>query len=174
MRLELAKKLGAHLVVNTAEQDPVLILRKFTDGYGVDAAIIAFGGDATEAFRQLLKMMKVSPDTHQMGRIVIVGGAQVATTYAASTGNIDVRSSARTGPGYHDLAWEHGRDYPPVFVEWTTRRNVSLCLRLISEGKVNVKSLITHRAALSKAPEACEELIQHPERALGVVLLPKQ
>ena len=174
MRLELAKKHGANLVVNTAQQDPIPLVKQFTEGYGVDAAIIAFGGDGSEAFRQLLKMMKMSPDGHQMGRIVIVGGCHVATTYAAATGNIDVRSSARPGPGYHDEAWEHGRDYPPVFVEWTTRRNVELCLRLMAEGRLDVKSLITHRTPLSKAPQACEDLIQNPNQALGVVIFPKQ
>ena len=174
MRLNLAKKLGAHLVINTAEQDPVPVVKQFTDGYGLDAAIMAFGGDGTEAFRQLLKMMKTAPDTHQMGCIVVVGGCHIATSYAASAGNVDVRSSSRPGPGYHDEAWEHGRDYPPVFVQWTTRRNVDLCLRLISERQIDVKSLTTHRTPLSAAPEACEELIQHPERALGVVIFPKQ
>jgi threonine dehydrogenase-like Zn-dependent dehydrogenase len=119
-------------------------------------------------------MMKMTPDTHQMGCIVIVGGCMINARYAATTGNLDVRSSARTGPGYHDEAWERGRDYPPVFVEWNTRRNVELCLRLISEGQLNVKALTTHRVPLSKAPEACEELIQRPDRALGVVILPKK
>lgn len=173
MRLDLAKRLGAHLVVNTAEQDPIPIVKKFTEGYGLDAAIMAFGGDGTEAFAQLIKMMKLSPDGHQMGRIVIVGGCRVTATYAAATGNVDVRSSARPGPGYHDEAWEHGRDYPPVFVEWTTKRNVELCLRLISEKQLDVKSLITHRVPLHRAPEACEELIQSPDKALGVIILPK-
>ena len=174
MRLELAKRLGAHLVVNTAEKDPVPIVKEFTEGYGVDAAIMAFGGDGTDAFLQLAKIMKTAPDTHQMGCIVIVGGCTVTARYAAAIGNVDVRSSSRPGPGYHDDAWEHGRDYPPVFVEWTTRRNVELCLRLISEGQLDVKSLTTHRTPLSKAPEACEDLIQHPDRALGVVILPKK
>jgi threonine dehydrogenase-like Zn-dependent dehydrogenase len=152
----------------------VPVIKEFTEGYGLDAAVIAFGGDGTEAFNQLLKMMKMTPDTHQMGCVVIVGGCMVSTRYASATGNLDVRSSARTGPGYHDEAWERGRDYPPVFVEWNTRRNVELCLRLISEGQLNVKALTTHRVPLSKAPEACEELIQRPDRALGVVILPKK
>ncbi len=173
MRLNLAKKLGAHLVINSAEQDPVSAVKQFTEGYGLDAAIMAFGGDGTEAFRQIMKMMKTAPDTHQMGCVVIVGGCRVDTIYAAATGNVDVRSSARPGPGYHDEVWEHGRDYPPVFVEWTTRRNTELCLRLIAEGQLDVKSLTTHRTPLSKAPEACEDLIQRPDTALGVVILPK-
>jgi len=173
MRLDIARKTGAHLVVNVAEEDPVEKVREFTDGYGLDGAVMAFGGDATEAFKTVLKMMKVAPDTHKMGCIVIVGGCSISTNYAAAAGNVDVRSAARTGPGYHDDEWERGRDYPPVFVQWNTRRNLELVIRLIAEQQLDVKSLITHRFPLERAAEACEVLIEHPEEALGVILLPK-
>ena len=136
----------------------------------MDCGIIAFGGDATEAFSQMAKTLKVSPDTHKMGRIVIVGGARISHGFAAGLGNVDVRSSARPGPGYHDEAWERGQDYPPVFVQWTTKRNIEECLRLVQEGRLNVKALITHRYHIDKAPEACEQLISHPDAALGVIL----
>ncbi|MDP6779653.1 MAG: alcohol dehydrogenase, partial [Candidatus Latescibacteria bacterium] len=93
-------------------------------------------------------------------------------TFAAALGNLDVRSAARTGPGYHDDAWEHGADYPPVFVEWSTKRNLEECLVFMASGDVQVEPLITHRVPLAQAPEACEDLIQRPGEALGVVLIP--
>jgi len=172
LRLNRARDNGADLVVNVAEEDPVPVAAKFTRGYGLDCAIIAFGGEATAAFKQVVQMMKTAPDTHKMGRIVIVGGARIDHTFAAALGNLDVRSAARTGPGYHDEAYEHGRDYPPVFVQWTTRRHLEEILRLIEEKKLNVQSLITHTYPLDEAAEACEQLIQHPDQALGVVLEP--
>ena len=173
MRLDLARQLGADAVVNVAEQDPVEAVKAFTGGYGLDAAMICFGGDGTEAFELLLKMMKLTPDTHQMGRIVVPGGCRINTSFAAHAGNIDLRSAARTGPGFLDDDWEHGADYTPVFIQWTTRRNVQLCLDLMVEGKLRVKELITHRVPLDGGPAACDELIEHPERALGVILLPQ-
>jgi threonine dehydrogenase-like Zn-dependent dehydrogenase len=109
-----------------------------------------------------------------MGRIVVVGGCEIKARFAASAGNVDLRSAARTGPGFLDPVWEHGEDYPPVFVRWNTRRNVQLCLDLITEGKLRVKPLITHRFPLSRVAEACDELIYHPESSLGVVLQPKE
>lgn len=134
MRLKRALEAGVHRTVNTGEEDAVAAGAAFTRGYGLDAAIMAFGGEGTEAFKMLVRMMKLTPDTHRMGRVVNVGGARIDHGFAAALGNIDVRSAARTGPGYHDEAWEHGKDYPPVFVPWTTRRNVEECLRFMAEG----------------------------------------
>jgi threonine dehydrogenase-like Zn-dependent dehydrogenase len=172
MRLAAANKTGADRVVNVSEEDTVGVSTAFTCGYGLDAGILAFGGDGTEAFKMLVAMMKRAPDTHQMGRITIVGGARIEHVFASGLGNLDVRSAARTGPGYHDEAWEHGRDYPPVFMQWTTRRNLEECLGFMASGGMLVEPLITHRVGLSDAPEACEDLIQRPNEALGVVLVP--
>jgi threonine dehydrogenase-like Zn-dependent dehydrogenase len=172
MRLDVARQMGADLVLNAAESDPVPTAMEFSRGYGFDAAILAFGGDGNAALDQAYRMMKLAPDTHRYGNVVAVGGVRVQASLASGLGNIDIRSSARPGPGYHDEAWEHGDEYPPVFVEWTTRRNLEECLRFMAKGLLHVEPMITHRGPISRAPELCEELIQHPERALGVVLLP--
>ncbi|MFC1713782.1 alcohol dehydrogenase, partial [Candidatus Poribacteria bacterium] len=76
------------------------------------------------------------------------------------------------GPGYHDEAYERGADYPPVFVQWTTRRNLEETLRAIDEGKLKVKLLLSDEFPLDEAPEACEKIIQTPQETLGVVLKP--
>ncbi|MHC4713707.1 MAG: zinc-dependent alcohol dehydrogenase [Planctomycetota bacterium] len=172
MRLERAASNGADRTVSFRAEDPVAAARELTCGRGVDIAILAFGGDADTAMKTALEMLKTAPDGHKMGVITIVGGAKFTARFPVSFGNVDVRASSRTGPGYHDEVWERGGDYPPVFVEWDTRRNIELLLDYIAEGRINVKSLITHRAQLDGAPEACEELIEHPERALGVILQP--
>jgi len=173
LRAKIAQEAGTDIAVNADEDDPVEIAKEFTRGYGMDCGIICFGGDGTEAFRQIVGMMKTAPDTHKMGRIVIVGGAHISHGFAAALGNIDVRSAARTGPGYHDVEYEHGRDYPPVFVEWNTKRNLEEVLRLMALGRLNVKSIITDEFPLDEAPEACEKLIQTPNEALGVILRAK-
>lgn len=137
----------------------------------MDCALISFGGDATEVIKLIVKMMKIAPDTHPMGRIVIVGGANFQThNWPTAIGNIDVRASSRPGPGYHDEEYEHGRDYPPVFVQWTTKRNLEEVLRMVNEGKINLDILITHRIPLKDFAKGAEELISSPNTALGVVL----
>jgi len=174
MRLDIASAAGVVAAVHADQEDLVQIAAEFARGYGMDCGILCFGGESTEAFKTAVPMMKISLDTHGMGRIVIVGGAHISHGFAAALGNLDVRSSARTGPGYHDEAREHGRDYPPLFMPWTTRRNLEEVLHLIAEERLLVDPLITHRVPLRQAPEACEQLIQHPEHTLGVVLLPEK
>lgn len=173
LRIGIAESAGIDMAINISETDPVPIAKEFTRGYGMDCGIIAFGGDATSAFQQIRLMLKTAPDTHKMGRIVIVGGASITHGFAAGLGNVDVISAARTGPGYHDEAYEHGADYPPVFVPWPTQRNLELALRLMSEGKVKVEPLLTDIVPIDQAAEACEKLIQDPNTALGVIFTMK-
>ena len=173
MRLDKAEVCGAHLCVDPTADGGEDAVRTFTRNRGLDGAIMAFGGDGTPAFKMLVSLIKRAPDTHQMGRVVIVGGARIDHQFAAALGNLDVRSAARTGPGYHDDDWERGADYPPVFVRWTTNRNMETCLDYIARGDLKVDPLITHRVSLGDAPDACEDLIQRPNSALGVVIYPK-
>ena len=168
-RVQIAQEAGVDLPIQLTDNDPVPIAEEFTNGYGMDCGIIAFGGDGTEAFRQIRSMLKTAPDTHKMGRIVIVGGANITHRFAAGVGNVDVISAARTGPGYHDEAYEHGANYPPVFVHWPTQRNLELVLQFMSEGKLKVNPLITDIVSIDHAADACEKLIQTPNEALGVV-----
>lgn len=173
LRLDALQRTGlVERVVDARQEDPLTAAREFSRGYGFDGGVIAFGGDGTPALKTILQMLKTAPDTHTMGRVVVVGGATIQHQLAAGMGNVDLRSSARPGPGYHDKAWEHGADYPPVFVQWTTRRNVEECLRWMALGKLDAESCITHRVPLDDAPEVCELLIRSPAEALGVILVP--
>ncbi|MDP6380465.1 MAG: zinc-binding alcohol dehydrogenase [Phycisphaerae bacterium] len=174
-RLETARKIGGvELALNSGEEEDLAgRVKEFTRGYGLDCAIFAFGGDITEPLKETAGMMKVAPDGHKMGRIVIVGGSTFhAAGWPVAMGNMDIRPSARPGPGYHDVEWEHGRDYPPVFVQWTTRRNLEEVLVMASLGRLDFKGLITHRLPLEDFGQGAEALISTPNEALGVMLIP--
>ncbi len=168
LRLEAAEKGGVGMTINTAREDPLEATSEFTRGRGLDCAIIAFGGDSDEVFQQVVDAMKVSPDTHQMGRIVIVGGFSFKHQWAASLGNLDVRSAARTGPGFLDPDYETGKDYPPVFVRWTTQRNLEETMRLMAEGRLDIENIISHRFPMSRAPEAVDLLVSRPSAWLSI------
>ena len=166
-RLEIARRTGIHAVVNSETENARDATRTFTNSHGLDAAVMAFGGDGTEAFNTLQRCLKRAPDGHYTGPIVIVGGTKV--DYGAATHNIDIRRAARTGPGYHDEQWEHGADYPNVYMRWTTRTNLELCMRLIAEGKLCVDPLTTHTIALNQVDEEISQIIDNPDDILGVV-----
>jgi len=172
MRRDLATDGGADAVLGASDNN-VEKVNEFTRGYGLDCAIVAFGGNASDVVQQVPQMMKLSPDGHPMGRMVIVGGAQFQTrNWPVAVGNMDIRPSSRPGPGYHDKEWEHGRDYPPVFVEWHTKRNLEEVLRFVVEGRLKVDMLVTHRLALEDFAEGAEALVSAPDTALGVILQP--
>jgi threonine dehydrogenase-like Zn-dependent dehydrogenase len=168
-RLEIAREGGLGATAQPGAEDEVAATRAFAGGHGLDAAVLAFGGDANAAFRAIEKSMKVSPDGHPMGRLVVVGGAKF--DYASSLTNMDIRRSSRTGPGYHDAAWEFGAPYPPVFMRWTTRTNLELCMRLISEGKLNVDLLTTHTVPLGAVEEAMPGILRDPDAVLGLAFV---
>ncbi len=171
-RCEKARQWGIDDVTVIGQEDFEEKAAEFTRGYGFDMAVMAFGGEGTKALESVKKVMKLTPDTHRMGRICLVGGLTTECHWGAGLGNLDLRSCARTGPGYHDEQWEHGlTDYPKVFMRWTTRTNMELALRLIAEGKLDVGALTTHRVPLHEIDVAVSAYIDHPDQTLGTVLL---
>ena len=166
-RTEIAQKWGIDAVAVPGVDDEVAVTREFTNGYGVDAAVIAFGGDANTAIEGLHKCFKRTTDGHMMGRIMVPGNA--AFEYPRHLTNMDIRRVARTGPGYHDEAWEYGPDYPPVHMRWTTQTNLKLCMRLMAEGRFKVDSVTTHVIPLEDVDAQISEAIEEPDKMLGVI-----
>lgn len=166
-RVDLAKRCGIGETCLVGQEDPTEKSLAFTGGFGLDAGVVAIPGEATKAIGDLERAMKVSSDGHKTGVITIVGG--IHFDYNAETTNIDYRRASRTGPGYHDSAWEEGRDYPPVYMRWNTRTNVNLCLRLIAEGKLKVDPVITHHVDIEKCEQTIADIVDSPEDILGVV-----
>ena len=171
-RNRLAKKCGISATVTVGRQDAAAEAAKFTNGEGFDMAVMAFGGDGTKALSNVVQVMRESTDGHRMGRIVLVGGLTTECKWGSGQGNLDLRCSARTGPGYHDDEWEHGsREYPTTFMRWTTRTNFELMLKLIGRGDLKIKPLTTHRLPLAKIDEAVSAHIESPNKTLGTVLV---
>lgn len=165
--LSVAQTCAIDATVQIGQEDVVKLCRDFTNNQGLDSAVIAFGGDGNKAYESIFECLKCSPDGHRMGRVVLVGGAKFNVKWDQA--NIDIRIAARTGAGYHDDVWEVGPDYPPVFMRWTTRTNLELCLRLIAEKKLDVDPLTTHTVPFSIVDEAISAMIGNPQNILGVV-----
>lgn len=171
-RCQVARDWGIDGTAQVGQDDLEALASTFTRSCGFDWAVMAFGGDGTKALQSVSKVMKLSPDTHRMGRISLVGALKTECPWGAGLGNLDLRCSARTGPGYHDEAWERGDyEYPPVFMRWTTRTNMEFALRLMSEGKLDVSSLTTHKVPLEDIDDAVTAHIETPDATLGTILV---
>lgn len=114
-RLDYASKLGAGTTINASKEDVVKIIMKETGGRGVDVVIEASG--APKAVQQALDVVKPG------GRIVFVG--YPPTEVPISIDKILIKEL--------DILGVHR--YANVF---------PTAIKLVSSGKVNVKSLVTH------------------------------
>jgi threonine dehydrogenase-like Zn-dependent dehydrogenase len=169
-RISIARECGIKDFANFKTQDTVEATKVFATPYGLDFAMLAFGGNATATWESLKSCMKVSEDGHQMGRVILIGGCKVEIGGGAYSGNLDIRASSRTGAGYHDPAYEYGKDYPNGFVQFTTQRNLREIISLISEKRLIVDPMTTHEFPLEKVGDAVDLLINCPEKAMGVIL----
>ncbi len=139
-RVKIARDCGIRDVLNLGKDDPVECTRRFSHFQGLDFAVFAFGGNGDDAWKSVNACMQVSADGNRMGRVTLLGGAQLQLMGAAGCGNLDIRSSARTGPGYHDEVYEHGQGYPAGFVPFTTQRNLREVIRLLEERRLGAHS----------------------------------
>ena len=172
-RVAFAKQWGIEAVMEDKKGPEATGI--FTGGEGLDAAVLANSGPCDDTVGRLVKCMKCAPDGHPMGRIMVVGWPEFTYGSKSQVGamnNIDVRRCSRTGAGYHDPNFEYGVDYPSVFMRWTTQTNLKLCMRLLSEGRIDVDSLTTHRIKLGEAEKEIDLALADPDDMLGVIFKP--
>jgi len=164
-KMALAKKLGADEVCHAG--DLIKTAHEFSNGYGVDAVIIAA---STSSNQPIVDAAEIS---RMRGRVVLVGmvGMDVPRNSYYKK-ELDLRLSMAYGPGRYDPEYEEkGVDYPYDLVRWTEQRNFEAFLGLIEEGKISPKELVTHTYNFDDAMIAYDLLegkIQ--EKYLGIVL----
>ncbi len=163
-KCEIARKYGAETVDLSKNEDPILFSRSFSNGRGVDGVIVTASSESDLIMHQAAEMCR------QRGRIVLVGvvGLNLRRDDFFKK-EITFQVSASYGPGRYDAFYEeNGNDYPIGFVRWTEQRNFEAVLAMMSEGQLDVKSLITHRYSIEDAIEAYSFL--NDSSALGIIL----
>ncbi len=69
------------------------------------------------------------------------------------------------------MAYEEGGiDYPYDYVRWTEQRNMEAVLDLMSQGKLNVKELTTHRLPFADALKAYDMIKENSAPYVGIIL----
>jgi len=165
-RAELALRLGADDVSISGDGWRDLCLRH-SGGHGADAVLITA---ETASSEPVDVAGEVARDRAVVVAVGTVGMDIQRKLYFEK--ELDFRISRSYGPGRYDAAYEQkGRDYPIGYVRWTETRNMEAFLQLLSEGKLDVKSLITHRFPIQRAQGAYELItgrVGHP--FLGVLI----
>jgi predicted dehydrogenase/threonine dehydrogenase-like Zn-dependent dehydrogenase len=164
-KLALARQFGAEVVNLSAGEDPITAANTFSRGYGVDAVIVTASSRSSEPVHQAALMCR------KRGRIVLVGVTGLELSRADFyEKELSFQVSCSYGPGRYDSNYEEkGFDYPVGFVRWTEKRNFEAVLDMMSDGRLNVKPLISHRFAIDKAEEAYE-LVGGGGSSLGILL----
>lgn len=153
-RQQLAKAMGAEKVVILGQHDLRQEAQVWTDGFGVDAVVLATTTATNEPTEQAVDVLR------DRGRIVVVGNTRVELSWKyAYEKEIDVRYSRSYGPGRYDPSYEWaGTDYPIGYVRWTEQRNFEACLHLMTNGAVNLSALTTRRVPFSESLDAFRSL----------------
>lgn len=164
-KVELAKSFGADAVNVSGGLNIVDYALSKTNGRGVDGVIVTASTKSSDPISQAAQMCRTR------GRIILVGvtGLELNRSEFYEK-ELSFQVSCSYGPGRYDFSYEdEGQDYPIGFVRWTEQRNFEAVLDMMSEGKLNVKPLITHKFNFDNAIDAYDTL-SSDKTAIGILL----
>ncbi|MCB9173369.1 MAG: bi-domain-containing oxidoreductase [Flavobacteriales bacterium] len=165
-RLDLAKELGADLVINPSQEDLLKTVSSFTGGYGTDGVLFTAATSSSKPLSESFKMCR------KKGKVVLVGvvGMEIerGDIYAKE---LDFLISTSYGPGRYDSNYEEkGLDYPYAYVRWTENRNMTEYLRLVHQNYINVGGLIDSIYPIEQITDAFNSLQKEGEKPIIVLL----
>ncbi len=166
--VRLAKESGTDEAILRNDPDMRSRVNNFTNGYGFDNIIITAAAASNDPIELSAEIAR------KKGKVIVVGAVQLHVPRDPHfyRKELDLRMSCSYGPGRYDVSYEeNGSDYPYAYVRWTEQRNMEAFLQLISQGKINIKSLITHTFNIEEAATAYDIVmgkIQEPH--IGILL----
>ena len=167
-KVDMALRHGVEEARVMSDGDPEAHAKSFSNGYGLDAVIIAAATPSSSPIELAGQMLRIG------GRVSAVGdvGLDVPRRIFYEK-ELDLRISRSYGPGRYDPKYEEGgQDYPYSYVRWTEQRNMLEFVRLIGSGGLDVDDILTHSFLFSDAKEAYDLVMNNPnkEAYLGVLL----
>lgn len=148
-KVDIAKEKGINAINPATGVDPVSFVEENTDNVGADGVIITASAKGDEIIHQACQMSR------KRGRIVLVGviGMNMRRDDFYKK-ELSFQVSCSYGAGRYDEEYEQkGHDYPLPYVRWTEKRNFQAILNAISNGGLDVKSLITEVVDLENYEE---------------------
>ncbi len=147
LRCELSLQLGADVVINAEDEDPIQAVRQLTGGKGADLVIDCVGGHAgVKSFEQAQDMVR------QHGIIQLIALYQQKPLPLHSSKMMNKRLVAG------------------ILTE-ESRANLAVrALQKIQNGEIRASDMITHRFNYTDAKAAFDLLWNSPEETLGVLI----
>lgn len=162
-KLKVARSLGCDETAIGQPQDAVM---RFSDGYGVDAVLIAAATSSNGPVEFAAEVCRPK------ARIVLIGVSGLELPRAPFFAKeLEFTVSSSLGAGRGDPVYEErGVDYPIGHARWTAKRNMETVLQLMADGRLPVEKLTTHRFDVDDAPSAYEHVLRPKGFTLGIVL----
>ena len=144
-RLEAAKQMRATHTVNAAEVDPVAAVEQITDGRMADL-VFEVVGHQTETINQCMDMVK-------RDGTILAFGVPDEPTYPFGFGDLfrkNIRLIGSVGPD--------------------AQNNFPLAMDMISQGRIDVSPMITHRLPFTEVQRGFELSLYKKDEAIKIVL----
>lgn len=185
-RLIMARQQGAE-VINFEKEDPVDVLRRLTNGIGVDRAIDAVGVDAecpqnSEAkdrstYRQ--EVRQVAPVTHPNGDNWHPGSAPSqalswAVNALAKAGTLSIVGVYPEQAGSFPIGQAMNKNLTINMGNCHHRRYIPHLIELIQAGRIDPTKILTHIAPMGNAIEAFKAFDRRESGWVKVELQPQQ
>jgi predicted dehydrogenase/threonine dehydrogenase-like Zn-dependent dehydrogenase len=164
----LARKLGADEAIGRDHPDLKNIVHHFTNGYGFDSIIITAATSSNDPIELSAEIAR------KKGKVIVVGAVKMDIPRDPHfyRKELELKMSCSYGPGRYDVKYEEqGEDYPYGYVRWTEQRNMEAFLQLLSQKKLDLQTLITHRFDIDDANAAYDIVmgkVQEPH--IGILL----
>lgn len=138
-KLEIAKKIGADIVINSAKEDPVEKIREITGGKGANIAI-DFSGAPTAQKQSILIASK-------MGRVIFLGISHKGLDLSAEEVDTLMRGQIELAGSWNSFT----EPFPGA--DWTES------LKMYTQG-MTAKDIISHRLSLDELPNIMKKIAQ--------------
>jgi 2-desacetyl-2-hydroxyethyl bacteriochlorophyllide A dehydrogenase len=145
-KLELARRMKADHVINSAEEDVVAAVMRLTDGHGADLVIDAAGSPAL--VRPAFEMLRPG------GKFLVYGISHAPvegfTTFPLYYKELTLYGSRALTPG----------DFEPS-------------IRLVASGAIDLEGFVSARYPFSRVADAFAHYERDPDRVLRIVIVPE-
>ncbi|WP_409345788.1 zinc-dependent alcohol dehydrogenase [Paenibacillus sp. MBLB4367] len=141
-------------------------LEELTGGKGADAVLICASSKTHKLVDQGIEWIR------DKGKVVIVGITNTEfDRNALFAKEAQITVSRAGGAGRYDQDYEkEGKDYPYGYVRWTMGRNLEEFARLLADGRLSIKPLITGIYTLDSMDTAYRLAKESPSQTMGMLV----